>query len=156
MATPSVPIQVAIAKALSKIGTTNGTALNEMTCPPGMSNEEAEAWHDERQMLFNLMVVQQMEAYANKNVEAFKKHIAQRFPKIAETRAGTSYGITRGNVSGTIEVRQGREMLDRALLVSALAKQGLDLPVVERILSEATKTTAPAKHFKVSIITDQG
>lgn len=156
MATPSAPIQVAIAKALSKIGATNGTALNEMTAPPGLTNEEADAWHDERQMWFNLMVMQQMEAYASKNVDAFKDQIIKRFPKIKDTKAGTSYGVTRGNVSGTVEVRNGRAILDGALLVSALAKRGTDLAEVEKIVAESTKTSAPGKYFKVSIITDQG
>lgn len=151
-----VPIQLKIKQALDKIGSTNGTALNPVNAPPGITNEEADRWHDERQLMFKLLVAQQIEAYGSKEVETAKGKLYSTFPKIKDTKAGTSYGVVRGNVSCNIEVRNGREMLDKAMLVSALAKRGIDLPEVEKIVAESTKITAPAKHFKPSIIQDQG
>jgi hypothetical protein len=151
-----IPIQLKIKTALDKIGSSNGTALNEVTAPLGMTNEEATQWHNERNTVFALLVAQQIEAYGKKETEKHKEALTKYFPKIAETKAGASYGIVRGNVSCNVEVRAGREMLDMALLTSAMAKEGFDLPVIERILTAGKKTTAPAKHFKPSIIQDQG
>lgn len=152
----SIPIQLKIKQALDKIGASNGTALNEATAPPGMSNEDATKWHDERKAVFNLLVAQQIESYAEKKVKAAKEKLLIMFPKILETKAGSSYGITRGDVSCNIEIRNGREMLDQASLVSAMAKEGYDLTLIEKLLAEGKKSTAPAKHYKLSIIQDQG
>lgn len=151
-----VPIQLKIKQALDKIGSTNGTALNIATAPPDLTNEESEKWHNERQMMFDLLVAQQIEAYGKKDVESAKNKMTAAFSKITDTKPGASYGVVRGNVSCNVEVRNGREMLDKAMLVSALAKRGIDLPEVEKIVAESTKITAPAKHFKPSIIQDQG
>lgn len=148
------PIQANVATALSKIGKTNGTAPPEITAPKGMTNADATIWHDERAAIFELMIAGQMKSYCEKRDESAKNSIKNLFAsQVMETLPSVNSTIQRGDMVLSIEKRKGRDMLDGALLMSALAKRGMDLDVCQQIIKEATKTTANAVYLRGSIIT---
>lgn len=150
------PIQVNVANALERIGNTNGTAAPDISAPKGSTNAEAEAFHKERNAIFEYMIAAQIKSYAEKREKAAKDKINVHFADtISSTIPTTNNTVTRGDMALQIEKRKGREMLDGALLMSALAKRGYDLSVCEAIIREATKTTNPALYLRPSIITKE-
>lgn len=154
MATRTIQANVAI--ALDKIGKTNGTAAPEITAPEGSTNKEAEAFHNDRQAAFEYMIAAQIKSYAEKREDVAKEKLRVLFKdSISSTIPGANSTVIRGDMSLQMEKRKGREMLDGALLMSALAKRGYDLNVCEAIIKEATKTTNPALYLRPSIITKE-
>lgn len=150
------PIQVNIATALTKIGSTNGTAIPEIAAPKGMSNADAIIFHDERAAIFEILVAGQVKSLAEKRDEKAKNHVKNLFAStITETLVSTTNTITRGDMALNVEKRKGRDMLDQALLMSALAKRGMDLDECQAIIKDSTKQTIPAVYLRASIITKE-
>ncbi len=150
------PIQVNITTALGKIGATNGTAAPEIAAPKGMTNADSTIWHDERAAIFEVLVAGQMKSYCEKRDENAKGAIKNLFAQtVTETLPSTKNTVTRGDMALSIEKRKGRDMLDKALLMSALAKRGYDLTVCNDIIAESTKQTSAAVYISASIISKE-
>lgn len=150
------PIQVNIATALAKIGNTNGTAAPDIAAPKGMTNADSTIWHDERAAIFEVLVAGQMKSYCEKRDEAAKNAIKNLFASVvSETLVSTTSSVIRGDMALSVEKRKGRDMLDTSLLMSALAKRGLDLDVCQSIIKESTKQTSPAVYIRASIVSKE-
>ena len=151
------PVQINVVTALDKIGKTNGTALSEAASPSSLSNAESEAWQTERNAIFEYMIAAQMSSYSEKRSDKAKDHVKMLFAEtMSDVVPGSSNVITRGGMSLHVEKRKGRDILDSALLMSALAKHGLDLTQCESIIAASTKKSAPATYLKASIVSDTG
>ena len=147
------PIQQNVVLALDRIGKTNGTAAPEITAPRGMTNKDAADLITERDCIFEYMIADQIASYAEKRKKKAKDAIELIFSDpISNTVPSTSSAVNRGDMSLNIERRKGRDMLDGALLMSALAKRGFDLYTCEAIIRDATKTSKPALYLRSSII----
>lgn len=150
----SKAIQIKVVEALDKIGKTNGTALPLVDAPANLTtNEEIAAFHDERAASFELLISQQIASYAEKRVDKAKDKIKDAFlPIIGAISPGSSNTIVRGNTALTVEVRKPPARLDKALLTTAMAKRGISMNDIEKILEEGSASSKPPTYFKPSLV----
>ena len=150
----SKAIQIKVVEALDKIGKTNGTVLPLADVPPSLTtNEEIAAFHDERAATFELLISQQIASYADKRVEKAKNKVKEAFVTIIDAiKPGSSNTIVRGNTALNVEVRNPPARLDKALLVSAMAKRGIKMEDIEAILTEGSGSTKPPTYYKPSLV----
>lgn len=150
----SKAIQIKVVEALDKIGKTNGTVLPVVDHPASLkTNEEIATFHDERNASFELLIAQQISSYADKRVDKAKDRIKEVFKTVIDAiKPGSSNTVVRGNTALHIEVRNPPARLDRALLVSAMAKRSIKMEDIETILSEGSGSTKPPTYYKPSIV----
>ncbi len=150
----SKAIQIKVVEALDKIGKTNGTSLPVVDVPPFLTtNEEINSFHEERAATFELLISQQIASYADKRVDKAKDKVKEIFKPIVDAiKPGSSNTIVRGNTALNVEVRNPPARLDRALLVSAMAKRSIKMEDIEAILSEGSGSTKPPTYYKPSIV----
>jgi prephenate dehydratase len=150
----SKAIQIKVVEALDKIGKSNGTAL-PLADPPSdlKTNEEINAFHDERAASFELLIAQQISSYAEKRVDKAKDNVRKQFSEIIDAiKPGSSNTIVRGNTALNVEVRNPPARLDKALLTTAMAKRGINMTDIEAILSEGSASSKAPTYFKPSIV----
>lgn len=147
----SKAIQIKVVEALDKIGKSNGTALPNVAPPDDINDKDA--WDADRKATFELLIAQQIASYAEKRVKNAKAGVVDCFgDTISKIKPGSSNTIVRGNTALNVEVRNPPERLDRALLVSAMAKRSIKLEDIEEILKEGSGSTKPPTYYKPSIV----
>lgn len=131
--------------AIAKLGT-NGTKIPEGQPPADLkTNEEIAQWHDKHKAVAEFLVA----SVAKRAAEAREKKAREMVDALVladkQFAIGDNQTFVYDNVSLSVRVNNPQRRLDRSLLLTALAKEGMDAKAIDRIMSSAESDSKPPR-----------
>jgi hypothetical protein len=133
--------------AFSKIGYQNSHQLPSLTAPKGLSNAQAQTWHDKQAAAHELMVSGTLRSVADKRLKKAKEtcETLDMTTGVSKVAVGTAAELFHGAVvTITAQVNNPASRVDMAKLRNELAKSGMSLAAIEKLMLKCSVKNKPS------------
>lgn len=136
--------------AIAKLGT-NGTKIPDGAPPADVkTNEEIVRWHDKQHAVAEFLIASTVKKAAEAREKKARDMVDSLILANETFNVGDNKQFVFDNVSLGVKINNPQRRLDRSLLMTALAKEGMNAQAIERIMAAAESDSKPPRVLSAS------